>query len=142
MTEIFDRIKARTFEDELGCWIWTGPRNRDGYGQVSLGKGKNRLTHRVMLAEHLGRDLPSGWALQVDHLCRNRACCNPDHLELVPARINNRRGASGGKTHCHRGHELTPENTQIRYQGTDRHRSCRECIRLRKRLAREARRGN
>ena len=74
--------------------------------------------------------VPSG--LELDHLCRNRACINPDHLEPVTRKENHRRSPlSAGKTHCKHGHEFTLENTYLA-QGKKPQRQCRECIRNRK----------
>jgi late competence protein required for DNA uptake (superfamily II DNA/RNA helicase) len=69
--------------------------------------------------------------MQIDHLCRNRRCVNPDHLEVVTAQMNTLRGetlaaANAAKTQCDHGHEFTEENTYA-YRG---HRHCRECRRM------------
>lgn len=106
------------------CWLWTASRDRYGYGQVRIG-GKQKRAHRVAY-ELLVGPIPSG--LQVDHLCRVRHCVNPAHMELVTSRVNTLRGQSlqainAQKTHCKRGHEFTPANTQI--YGTWRR--CRAC---------------
>lgn len=73
----------------------------------------------------------------IDHLCRNRRCVNPTHMEVVTPNENWRRGASpvginARKTHCKHGHEFTPENTKWRmrpHRGTLPTRSCRICLR-------------
>jgi len=103
---IFDRLVARI--DASGvCWEWTGAKS-EGYGVIGRGgRGEgNALTHRVMWEQLVGR-IPEG--LDVDHLCRNRACCNPDHLEPVDRRTNvarglRRPGYRGSILHCPRGH--------------------------------------
>jgi hypothetical protein len=71
------------------CWEWTGYRSNLGYG-VSSGKGiKSRQAHRALWLELVG---PIVGNLDLDHLCRNRGCVNPDHLEPVTRRENMRRG--------------------------------------------------
>lgn len=89
-----------------GCWVFTGPLMSCGYGRTSAGSHL-LLTHRVMYEAHRGQ-IPAG--LQLDHLCRNRACCNPDHLEPVTCKVNVHRGIGPAaqnikKTHCPNGHE-------------------------------------
>jgi hypothetical protein len=108
-----------------GCWEWMGSKNRDGYGHVWL-NGRLRSAHQ-MTYEHFVGPVPEG--LELDHLCRNPACANYEHLEPVPHRVNVLRGAGVSavhavKTHCIHGHEFTPENTYIGRRGN---RSCREC---------------
>jgi hypothetical protein len=75
------------------CWVWGGPLN-DGYGSIDLCfPDKSRLyakVHRVMFELCHGHPPAS----VLDHLCRNRACMNPDHVEDVPVRVNNDRGAT------------------------------------------------
>lgn len=87
------------------CWPWLGSKNRGGYGQVSLNKVSYRV-HRVAYALRRG-PVPEG--LTLDHICRRRNCCNPDHLEPVTAGVNTLRGDSASgvnarKYHCQKGH--------------------------------------
>lgn len=92
------------------------------------------LTHRVTYTELVG-PIPEG--LDLDHLCRNRACCNPEHLEPVERVENVRRGLRGPGygaliTHCKRGHEFAPWNlARSRGEGF---RICRSCHRARQTL--------
>lgn len=111
----------------LECWIWTAPPASTGYGQFWK-DGTNRGAH-VVAWEMLRGEIPEG--LQLDHLCRNRACVNPWHLEPVTIGVNVLRGEGitavhAAKTHCANGHEFTPANTYITKEGW---RQCRECKR-------------
>ncbi len=73
------------------CWEWTGFKNPDGYGKFFYNK-KQRLAHRVSY-ELFKEDIPKG--LQIDHLCRNRACVNYNHMEIVTNHENVLRGNVG-----------------------------------------------
>lgn len=112
-----------------GCIEYTGNRNEHGYGRVNK-DGRRVMVHRVTY-EWVHGPIPDG--LEIDHLCRNRACCHPGHLEAVTHAENIARGNTGSgqaaKTHCPHGHEYTEENT-YRYGGK---RSCRTCRRFRQR---------
>lgn len=84
-----DRLLSRTTVDPVtGCHIWNGYRNADGYGEIKV-DGVKLKVHRVAYALHVG-DLQPG--MVVDHLCRNRACWRPEHLEQVTNTENVRRG--------------------------------------------------
>lgn len=91
------------------CWVWTGMVDRYGYGKTSWGKTTKKSAHRVSWRLSHGAFPPEGMTL--DHLCRNRRCVRPDHLEVVTNAENIRRGKHGVlRTHCKRGHPLTAEN--------------------------------
>lgn len=123
-----DRIASHTTIDGE-CIVWTAAKSRLGYGHMGV-DGRTREVHRVAYEAFVG-PVPEG--LTLDHLCRNRACVNPDHLEPVPHRENVLRGegptaVNARKTHCKRGHELSPENVYI--NATSGSRQCRPCARL------------
>lgn len=119
-------IGARiTWGTEHECWEWMGHRTTNGYGRVTI-NGKSHPVHRVTYTYFRG-DIPAG--LEIDHLCRNRACVNPNHLEPV-TRLENMRRAAAVITHCPKGHELSPAN--LTAYGLKRGvRECRECHRQR-----------
>lgn len=84
-----------TVDSSTGCWNWTGRVRSNGYGSVDLPDGRQRAAHRAMYEELRG---PVPDHLDLDHLCRNRLCGNPDHLEPVTRSENLRRGARGKMT--------------------------------------------
>jgi hypothetical protein len=104
---------------ESGCWEWQGHVNNRGYGRL-----RGRVySHRASYEAFVG-PIPDG--LEIDHLCRNTRCCNPEHLEAVTPQENLRRTRA---ERCARGHEFTPENTYLRPDGKGR--NCLACIRER-----------
>lgn len=133
VVEIGDDQMARLFWAKIdqqaagGCWEWNGNRLPEGYGKIRIA-GLDLYSHRVSYELHKGK-IPAG--LHIDHLCRNRSCCNPDHLEAVTGRENIMRSPiavaaiNARKTHCGRGHEFTAENTGHQETG----RFCRTCVR-------------
>lgn len=120
------RFMSKVIIAENGCWQWQASKSR-GYAQTSFGKGIMRTVHRVVYIVLKGLP-PEGMTL--DHLCRNRSCVNPDHLEVVTSGENVLRGISvvaqnARKTHCKWGHSLGGGNLYT--WGGDGARQCRQC---------------
>jgi hypothetical protein len=112
------------------CWTWTG-KKRAGYGRLKV-DGRQLSAHRVAYELLIG-PIPDG--AQLDHLCRNRACVNPGHLEPVTARTNILRGEGlaakeAAQKRCFRGHLLEGGNL-IAVPSRPNARYCRECNRIR-----------
>lgn len=135
-TRRIEPIEDRFFRkvDAVGiCWVWTGYCNKDGYGRFNRGaQGMGVASAHRWAYEYLVGAIPAGMTL--DHLCRNRKCVNPDHLEIVTRGANVLRGhsspaANARKTRCKHGHEFTHENTYDLNRHHDGRvgRCCRQC---------------
>jgi len=116
-------VSEQNVVERSDCILWEGTVTDKGYGWE-----RNQYAHRKAYERAKGQ-IPPG--LQLDHLCRNRRCVNPDHLEPVTRKENILRGESfsaqnARKTHCERGHELTPENTYMRKDSRGG-RQCKTC---------------
>lgn len=134
---IMHRLAARTVESDSGCWIWTGQLDESGYGKFKMRGRRSTGSHRASWLVYRG-DIPEG--LVVDHLCRNRACVNPWHMDLVTVRVNTRRGEMAGRvghakdTHCKNGHPFSGANLYVyRERSGYVRRVCIECRRRRSR---------
>lgn len=126
------RFQAFVRQAANGCLEWSGHRNRKGYGRFWDG-GRHVPAHRFAWSLKHG-DLPPG--TEIDHVCRNRACVNPDHLEAVTHHENILRGRDVRRPTCAAGHAWTPENTVRRGLAGRR---CRECQNAYQRRWRRAR---
>lgn len=121
-------VRMVEVDEVTGCHVWTGALS-DGYGCFNLGDGKKSYrAHRFSYEMEKG-PIPEDFVL--DHLCRNRACVNPEHLEAVTSRENTLRGENfsalnARKTSCPKGHPYDEENTYITPDGT---RQCAKCRR-------------
>lgn len=109
---------ARPVDGE--CWVWTRNTYPSGYGRCWI-NGENRGVHQIVFEAHFG--VRSDRERFIDHICRNRRCCNPEHLELVTPLGNQ---LSAQRDHCVNGHEFTPENTH-RPASRPTTRVCRAC---------------
>lgn len=112
-----------------GCWTWAAALKPAGYGHYRI-DNVSFYSHRLAFEELVG-PIPDG--LVLDHLCSNRACCNPCHLEPVTNTENIRRAPNRHreKTHCPQGHPYSQENTYVRYYSGHRYRYCVTCCKAR-----------
>lgn len=134
-----ERFWGKVAEGDNGCWVWKA-QTRKGYGIFRL-KNRKQQAHRVSYTLVKG-DIPDG--LVIDHLCRNRKCVNPAHLEAVTNKENILRGKglcaeNKTKTECPKGHKYSDDNTYIDTTGS---RVCKLCRRERNRIWMRGKRQN
>jgi hypothetical protein len=118
-------------EPNTGCWVWLGWLSKIGYGYHRV-SGRWECAHRISYQTYKGA-IPDG--LELDHLCRNRWCINPLHLEAVTHRTNGVRGIAAevnatrqrALTHCKNGHTFDEANTRIAPYKNKGWRKCRAC---------------
>lgn len=116
---------------EDACWPWLGRCNKDGYGHTYIkGNRSDVRVHRVACAL---AGIPQPEGMEADHLCRNRPCCNPKHIQFVTPEENKNRSTAPHKlnalkTECHKGHPLSGPNLAIiRAGGGKATRCCLTC---------------
>jgi HNH endonuclease len=120
-----DRFLAKIAVSSDGCWVWTAGVTRQVHGYaVYQGTSGHAWSYRYFVGE-----VATG--LELDHLCRNKLCVNPTHLEPVTPTVNKRRsncvsGINARKTHCKNGHAFTPDNILAKRGG----RGCKACNRI------------
>lgn len=130
-----ERLRAKSQILDNGCWLWLGFTDAGGYGRLSVGS-KRDGTNGTASAHRAAWELVNGpvpIGLVLDHLCRNRACINPSHLEPVTQRENTLRGEGNAaknarKTHCKNGHPFEGDNLYVSPRGK---RTCLTCWRAR-----------
>lgn len=133
MVAVETRLVSLSFpEPNTGCWLFAGViQAGTGYGLIRI-SGRPRMAHRISYEVNIGA-IPNG--LTLDHLCRNRACVNPGHLEPVTAGVNVLRGigpsaANARKKTCNQGHAFDEDNTSIMRRPDGRtYRRCNACHR-------------
>lgn len=130
---VADRLEAWSMpEPNSGCTIWIGTISRCGYARLIV-RGKTKLAHRLAYEEFVG-PIPDG--LVIDHICRNRACINVRHMEVVTQKENILRGTAPAasnvaKSSCVHGHPFDTTNTRYYVENGHTRRQCVACVRER-----------
>lgn len=143
---VVQKILVRCVPGDEGCWIWTGAKDSRGYGRFRPPPGAPKVSSLVHRAVYTAMIEDPDPLMHLDHLCRNRLCCNPGHLDLVSPRVNLTRGLGPVSERarakvCVAGHRFDEANTYITKAGR---RMCRKCNARRqretkaRRLARQA----
>ncbi len=124
--EIRKRFESKIEVLITNCWKWKGRIEKNGYGRFSYKHDQIISSHRMSYLLYRG---PIDMGLTIDHLCKNKWCVNPSHLEVVTMKENLRRSfnitnINEHKTHCKSGHPFSLSNTYIRPDGS---RQCKIC---------------
>lgn len=121
-------------EPNSGCWLWNASSNTDGYGLFFF-NGKIKSAHQFSFSKRYGY-IPSN-GKEIDHICRNRMCVNPEHLREVTHKENMENAIFflSLKTHCPSGHPYSGKNVRFNKNGS---RACRTCERNKMRLRRDS----
>lgn len=142
LRDVKTKLMSKVMITNAGCWQWTGSRFKKkygDYGQIRIGRrndSKLRRAH-VVSYETFVAPIPNG--LELDHLCHNTLCINPEHLELVTHPINMKRRKDSGLLQCKYGHVYTKETTFYNVKGK---RECRICRKIRAQKWYEKKRSN
>lgn len=146
--ELLERVFSRcsegpeTYKSTL-CWNWNLCKNKDGYGVFRPDNKAAWRTHRLVYTLFYG-PIPEG--MVIDHLCYNRKCCNPEHLDCVSSQENTRRATAHHnlgqmrqrRTHCVKGHLYTEKSTKwVTGTSGNSHRRCLDCYRNKLKKQRE-----
>ncbi len=126
MKLVIERFMDKVHIEPNGCWRWGGSLSRKGYGFFHNGK-KIVRAHRWSV-EHFRRlKIPAG--LECDHLCKNRWCVSPNHIDIVTHSVNLQRGRNlwRERSHCKHGHPLSGDNIMKRKRGASTSNACRQC---------------
>lgn len=124
VTDLSSPMQSKVIVLDSGCWQWQGAIQSSGYGSVSNGNGGSMLAHRRAYEELVAEIKPG---LTIDHLCLNKLCMNPAHMEQVTVGENSRR-KNERQTHCKHGHELSGGNLRLRERADGyKYRACVKC---------------
>jgi len=128
----WERLREKT--ERVGdCLLWTGKIAPNGYSKAIRQEGGKRRSYYVHRIAYVAAHGEPDARLTIDHLCKNRSCVEPSHLEAVTWKENILRGDGptalhARKTHCAAGHEFTDENTILTKTSAGWGRNCRKCV--------------
>ncbi len=130
MKTAIERFMDKVVIEPSGCWRWTASAIPAGYS-CFYAHGSTHRAHKWGVEYFRHMKVPKG--MECDHLCRNRWCVNPNHIEIVTKSVNMRRGRNQfrERSHCKRGHALVSENIRRMKSGRGHtFNACRACIRI------------